>query len=406
MLERELQDYLYEHPEILFPGEQIQEKHREFPINGRRIDLLFKVGNVRYIVELKRDTITREHLGQVMEYYGLMRSTFNAQGLRMILAAPQIPPYRKVCLEDVGIRCVEVTLPDGRERAPSEIQIESRTMRKRERNQVSIDRSLPPGTALSFDTFAGPSSLEAKILCDRMRVDTFEEVQRLFAKNEPRTIGIGTAKTADYVIHPQAEGFPAPLKYSSAGAWWGYVIGELNHVAKNNLPNISVAGMPGGMDLTINAEIQTSQKVMLRGLESDPGLLDALTRQHGGLAFQAWLKLEHQPRIYHWIPLRTMAPGAWTAVGALHAYNQARQHFPALKEYWVDRLSQEGPPLSADQRSHMVRSNQNLNLALRIVRSFPAVDPVWQMPYNLQVSLLTKEIAKIKPILEFFLDRA
>jgi RecB family endonuclease NucS len=53
MREKELQDYLYEHPELLFPGSCVQEKAREYTIHGRRIDLLYVVEGVRYIVELK-----------------------------------------------------------------------------------------------------------------------------------------------------------------------------------------------------------------------------------------------------------------------------------------------------------------------------------------------------------------
>ena len=50
MLERDLQDYLFSHPEVLFPGLQVTEKQREYCIDGKRIDLLFRVGGVHQIV--------------------------------------------------------------------------------------------------------------------------------------------------------------------------------------------------------------------------------------------------------------------------------------------------------------------------------------------------------------------
>ena len=59
-LERDLRDYLYENPDILFQTEPIKQKRKEVYIEGRFIDLLFEVGGVYYIVELKRDTIRRE----------------------------------------------------------------------------------------------------------------------------------------------------------------------------------------------------------------------------------------------------------------------------------------------------------------------------------------------------------
>jgi len=57
MLERDLQDYLFENPDILFPGEIISRKRGEVFIQGRRIDLLFEIDEVQFIVELKRETI-------------------------------------------------------------------------------------------------------------------------------------------------------------------------------------------------------------------------------------------------------------------------------------------------------------------------------------------------------------
>lgn len=42
MRERDIQDYLFMNPEVLFPGKSIQEKAREYSIQGKRIDLLFK----------------------------------------------------------------------------------------------------------------------------------------------------------------------------------------------------------------------------------------------------------------------------------------------------------------------------------------------------------------------------
>jgi RecB family endonuclease NucS len=109
MNERELQDYLFEHPELLFPGSRVQEKAREYAIHGRRIDLLFVVDGTRYIVEFKGVPLQRDHIGQVVEYYGLMKKYLKEANLRMILVAPSIPEWRGRYLEELGIRCVELS---------------------------------------------------------------------------------------------------------------------------------------------------------------------------------------------------------------------------------------------------------------------------------------------------------
>ena len=71
MLERDLQTYLFENPDVLFPNQIVSQRRREVYIEGRRVDLLFEVDGTQYIIELKRDTIKREDVGQVCEYYGL-----------------------------------------------------------------------------------------------------------------------------------------------------------------------------------------------------------------------------------------------------------------------------------------------------------------------------------------------
>lgn len=111
MSERDLQDYLFENPDVLFPQQVINSKRREVFIEGRRIDLLFDVEGVQYIVELKRDTIKRETVGQIFEYYALMRMSSTTANFKMILVAPSIPAYRRLPLEEFGIRCVKIQHP-------------------------------------------------------------------------------------------------------------------------------------------------------------------------------------------------------------------------------------------------------------------------------------------------------
>src|ERR1700753_1227676 len=110
-LERNLRDYLFENPDVLFPNQIINLKRKEAHIEGRFIDLLFEVDGIHYIVELKRDTIRRETIGQIFEYYGLMRRSNKTADYRMILVAPSIPDFRRIPLEEFGIRCVEVPHP-------------------------------------------------------------------------------------------------------------------------------------------------------------------------------------------------------------------------------------------------------------------------------------------------------
>lgn len=107
MIEADIQNYLFENPDYLFPEQNIQEKAKEYSIKGKRIDLLFRVGGIRFIVEVKNTAIKREHIGQLVEYYGLMKEYLSEANLKMILVAPVIEKWQKIYLEELGIRCVE-----------------------------------------------------------------------------------------------------------------------------------------------------------------------------------------------------------------------------------------------------------------------------------------------------------
>src|SRR5581483_7802895 len=112
--------------------------------------------------------------------------------------------------------------------------------------------------------------------------------------------------------------------------------GQSEQMPKNDVPNISVNALPWGLDITINAELRTSQEVMRHHIERSPKRFDRLVAEHGALQFQAWLKFEHQPRIYHWIPIHKLAPGTWLGQNILDLYRGAEMNFSALRTYWLN----------------------------------------------------------------------
>lgn len=106
MKESDIQDYLFENPDFLFPNQVIQEKAKEYQIKGKRIDLLFRVNGQRYIVEIKNTALHREHIGQIVEYYGLMKLYLHEANLNMILVSPYIEEWQKTYLEELSIKCI------------------------------------------------------------------------------------------------------------------------------------------------------------------------------------------------------------------------------------------------------------------------------------------------------------
>ncbi len=406
MLEREIQDYLFQHPNTLFPGQVIQEKQREYSIQGKRIDLLFRVDDVRYIVELKRNTIERDHIGQIVEYYGLMREVLHSEQIRMILVAPKIPSFRKVYLEELGIRCVELTMPLEAPNASKQLMAESVSYRKSFDARQSLEHLFPEGSSITFSELSQPATPLALAMTHRVLRDSLESVRRTFQGYETVPIRMIHSSSPDQIA------WPAPMRleklptFLRGGAWWAYAFGQSDTMPKNDVPNISVASMPGSLDLTVNSELQTSQRVLINQITKSPAEFDRLLQAHGGLDLQAWLKLEHQPRFYHWIPVCTAAAGTWDARHLLSNHKNLEAQFKELRGQWITWLKTHRPDLTSGQRSHMEKSNRSLNVALRLARPFRSSDPIWKQDYKDQIRTLEKEIAQLKPFIDFFVGNA
>jgi RecB family endonuclease NucS len=155
MLEKDLQDYLFSHPEVLFPGLHVTERQKEFCIEGKRIDLLFHIDGVRHIVELKAVPLTREHVGQIAEYYGLMRTRYTDAEFKLTLVAPSIPAYRSALLETIGIRCVEVPEIPTTQEVLREVKGQIVKQQKYEGNRAEISAWAPERSRVAYDDLCG-----------------------------------------------------------------------------------------------------------------------------------------------------------------------------------------------------------------------------------------------------------
>jgi hypothetical protein len=163
-----------------------------------------------------------------------------------------------------------------------------------------------------------------------------------------------------------------------------------------------VNALPWGLDFAINAELHRSQKVMRERIEYSPEQFDRLVAEHGALEFQAWLKFEHQPRIYHWISLPRLSSGTWHARDILDLYRRSEINFAELRTHWLAWIKEQRSELTQGQISHMERTNQKLNLALRLVKSFTKEDLIWSMQYDEQKARFQVEYESLKPFITFF----
>jgi hypothetical protein len=394
--ESNLRDFLFEHPEVLF-NEPVDRKHREFCVEGKFIDLMFEIGGVHYIIELKRDQVSREAVGQVLEYYGRLRRLNPKQVYRVMLVAPKIPEYRRLPLEEFGIRCVEVAPPQ--ENQPEFVVSEGEQIRSAFEKTPKLAADMFVVKQLSFAPLLPPCSQDALRISHKLLLDSLSEVQREFSQFEIRPVRMMNAKPADILCLQSDSG---STEYMRPGVWWAFAFGKSEHMPKNDRPNISVNAYPWGLDFAINAELRTSQRALLDCVSRAASRFDELVKEHDGLELQLWMKLEHQPRFYHWVLLEQHPVGEWNSRTLMEREAALQKEYMALKEKWLYEIFTNQKSLSEGQRRHMGRRNQELNLAIRLVRTFRREDKMWNMDYEQQLEAFNACYCSLLPLVEFF----
>jgi hypothetical protein len=401
MKERDIRDYLYDNPEVLFPSGRITEKAREYSIHGKRIDLLFVVDGVRYIVEIKNIPIQRDHIGQVVEYYGLMRHYMQGANLAMVLVSPSIPAWRAAYLEELGIRCVELpTVPTEQER--TRIQEESRSYAMKARQRKEVESLLGDGESVSFEDIAGPVTPKSMAFARRMLRDSLEPVRKSFAEYDVVPFSITRASSLDFDLECDPDQNYGTSEFTHGGTWWAYRFGFSDNLPKNDVPNISIIANTSGLDVTVNAELLPSQEVMLQLIRQSTAEFDRLLANHGKLWLKTYLKYEHQPRFYHWILADVKHPGEFDGQTIIRVRFKHAEAFLKERERWIDSISTGNKELTEARISHLQAHNKQLNLATRLVQPFQKDAALWSLSSEKQVGELIASVQRMKPFVDFF----
>lgn len=403
MKERQIQDYLYENPEVLFPSGRITEKAREYSIHGKRIDLLFVVDGVRYIVEIKNVPIQREHIGQVVEYYGLMRKYMKDTNLAMILVSSSIPAWRATYLEELGIRCVEIPTAPTKEEEHTRIQKKSRTYDKKAKKRAEAESVLGDGEKMSFDETAGPVTPKSMAFACRLLRDSLEPIRKAFDEYEVVPFSIKRPNSLDFDFEYEPIRNHGTEEFTHGGAWWAYRFGFSQDLPPNDVPNISVIANTTGLDVTINAELQPSQKVMLGRIQDYTSTFDRLLIDHGDLWLKTYLKFEHQPRFYHWILADMRPPGEFDGKTIMRMRLEHNKAFMEERKLWIRRIVPGNKELTKQQIQHLETRNKNLNLAIRLVKTFQKNAVLWSLESDKQLSEIVGAVKRMKPLIDFFI---
>jgi hypothetical protein len=405
MKERNIQDYLFSNPTVLFPSGNITEKAREYSIQGKRIDLLFVVDGVRYIVEIKNVPIQREHIGQVVEYYGLMKQYMQDTNLAMILVSSSIPAWRAVFLEELGIRCVEIPSVPETEAEVKRISRETITFRKKVKQKIEVEAALKDGERISFEDIACPVSPKGMAFASRMLKESLELIREAFDGYDVIPFGITRASSQDYDLEYDPSRNYGNGEFSRGGIWWAYRFGFSEEMPKNDVPNISIIANTTGLDVVINAELQPSQKVMLDRIRANSSEFNGLLASHGRLLLKTYLKYEHQPRFYHWILADMKLPGEFTGETILQIRRQHDKAFNEEREKWLKFIISGNKELSELQVQQLEVRNKRPNLAIRLVESFQENSPFWTLQPEKQVTEIICAVKRMKSLIDFFVRK-
>jgi predicted RNA-binding protein with PUA-like domain len=109
MLEKDIENLIANYPDEFFPNSGFTLVGQQVKLGKCYADILFEDKHKRkIIVEVKRGILSRDASGQVMEYYGLLKTQSPTDNIELILCANIIPPERKIFLEVSGIECKEL----------------------------------------------------------------------------------------------------------------------------------------------------------------------------------------------------------------------------------------------------------------------------------------------------------
>jgi len=401
MKEHDIRDYLYDNPEVLFPSGSITEKAREYSIHGKRIDLLFVVDGIRYIVEIKKMPIQREHIGQVVEYYGLMRHYMKEARLAMVLVSPSIPAWRAAYLEELGIRCVELpTVPTEEER--NRIQKESKNYAEKAKQKREVESVLEDRKSVSFEDIAGSVTPKSMAFARRTLRDSLEPVRRSFTEYDVVPFSITRSDSFDFDLEHDQDRNYGISEFTHGGTWWAYRFGFSENSPKNDVPNVSIVANTSGLDVTINAELLSSQKVLLGRIKESTSEFDRLLSEHGALWLKTYLKYEHQPRFYHWILADMKSPGEFDAEVIIRLRLNHERAFMEERERWIRFIRAENKELTEARLHHLEAQNKQLNMAIRLVQPFQKNASLWFLPCEKQVNEIVAAVQRMKPLVGFF----
>ena len=113
MLEKDIENLIASHPEEFFPNGKLKLQGQQVKLGSYFADIIFKEeDNDLAVIEVKRGILSRDAMGQIMDYYGVLREENPSINIKLILVANVIPKERTIFMaEKLGIEFLEILIP-------------------------------------------------------------------------------------------------------------------------------------------------------------------------------------------------------------------------------------------------------------------------------------------------------
>jgi hypothetical protein len=333
-----------------------------------------------------------------------MRHYMKDANLAMILVSSSIPAWRAAYLEELGIRCVEIPSVPSTDEEVKRIQKETKTASKRHMEKARIETGLNDNEPIQFEDMSSSVTPKGMAFARRSLAESLEPLRKAYAGYDILPFGITRTGSNDYDLEFNPSLNHGTEEFKQGGIWWAYRFGFAEDMPKNDVPNVSVISNATGIDVVLNAELQPSQRVLLKRVQANPSKFNSILADHGKLWLKTYLKFEHQPRFYHWILADFLLPGSFDGETILNLRKKHEADFEKERSTWIDMIITGNPAVTDAQVKHLNTQNKKLNLAIRMVEPFGKDAPLWTLNREQQLCSLVDAVKRLKPLVDFFVQ--
>ena len=354
-------------------------------------------------MELKSKIIERENIGQVIEYYGLMKEYMKEANLKMVLVAPEIPKWRSTFLEELGIRCLEIKEIPNNSYESSKITSKMKSSLKRQVKDDSLLKLIDhPAEGFKKEDFQLGITPITFAKVSRYFKDLLPLVANKYPEFEITPYRVSRSRSPDFDFeYHGASGYGEPV-FKKGQVWFAFRFGSTGNEPPNDVPNISVIMVHFAFDVCVNSELHPSQKVFINAIKSQQNAFNQILSRFGDLILKTYLKYEYQPRFYHWILTDYVNTKDIDAEFIINNYHEHERKFLQERNYWVDYIIKNNPSLTENQKQHLARANKSINFCQRLTIPIKSDDPIWERNYSLQLEMFKESVFKLKDFVLFF----